>query len=122
MLLHIHDDMAECNPKLKKYLRFYEDDKLEEVLNNAIKTIESCNSLLREGVQQDFLSVCLSEAFYGETKLEVQSKLQGQSKYTVLCQILGMMKSTKKVFRLEVNSADLAKALSTVVSKPAEAR
>ena len=121
MLLHIHDDMAECNPKLKKHLRFYEDNQLEEVLNNAIKTIESCNSLLREGVQQDFLSVCLSEAVYGETKLEVQSKLQGQSKYTVLCQILGMMKSTKKVFRLEVNSADLAKALSTVVSKPAEA-
>ena len=31
------------------------------------------------------------------------------------------MKSTQKVFRLEVTSADLAKALSAVVTKPKEA-
>ena len=121
MLLHIHEDMAECNPKLKKHLRFYEDDKLEEILRDAQKSIESCNSLIKEGVQQDFLSVCLSNAFYGDNKIEVQTKLQGQSKYTILCQILGMMKSTQKVFRLEVTSADLAKALSAVVTKPKEA-
>lgn len=120
MLLRIHDDMAECKPKLKKHLRFYEDDLLETVFNDALKVMQSCNSLLRKDVAQDFLATYLREAFSGENKIEVQAKLKGQSKYTLLCNMLGMLKSTCKVFNLDTTSADLAKALTLVVQKPKE--
>ena len=120
MLLHIHDDMAACKPKLKKHLRFYEDDLLEPVLNDALKVIESCNGLLKKEIAQDYLKTYLSKAFYGDYKIEVQNKLKGQSKYTLLCQMLGMLKSTKKVFTLNTTSVDLAKALAKVVEKPRE--
>lgn len=120
MLLHIQDDMAECNPNLKKYLKFYEDDLLDSVFNNALTVIESCKDLLKEGVPQDFLSSYLRKAFYGENKIEVQAKLNGQSKYTLLCNMLGMLKSTKKVFKLDVTSSDLASSLASVVQKPRE--
>ena len=120
MLLHIHDDMAACKPKLKKHLRFYEDDLLEPVLNDALKVIESCNGLLKKEIAQDYLKTYLSKAFYGDYKIEVKNKLKGQSKYTLLCQMLGMLKSTNKVFTLSTTSADLAKALATVVEKPKE--
>lgn len=119
ILLHIHDDMAVCNPKLKVHLRFYEDNLLEEILKNALTVIESCNSLLtEEAEQQSFLTNYLKDAFYGDNKIEVQTKLKGQSKYTLLCRMLGMIKTTQKAFRLEVTTADLAEALSTVVKKP----
>lgn len=120
ILLRIHDDMAECKSKLKKFLRFYEDDEKETILNDALKVIESCNNLLKEDVAQDFLTSYLREAYNGENKLVVQAKLKGQSKYTLLCNMLGMLKSTRKVFVFDTTSADLAKALSSVVEKPKE--
>ena len=118
MLLHIHDDMAKCNPKLKPYLRFYEDDMLEEVLNRMLKVIETCNILLKEDVPQDFLFEYLKAAFYGDNKNEVQAKLKGQSKYKLVCRMLGMIKTTQKVFKVETTTADIAKALATIVDKP----
>lgn len=120
MLLQIHNDMAECKPKLKKHLRFYEDDLLEEVLNKSLEVINSCNSLLKEDVDKDFLTHYLREAFYSDNKIEVQAKLKGQSKYTLICNMLGMIKTTRKVFTLDTTSQDLAKALSSVVQKPKE--
>ena len=120
ILLHIHDDMAECNPNLKKHLRFYEDNLLEDVLNKSLEVIESCNSLLKEDVDKDFLTHYLREAFSGDNKIEVQAKLKGQSKYTLICNMLGMIKTTKKVFTLDTTSHDLAKALSSIVQKPKE--
>jgi len=120
MLLQIHNDMAECRPKLKKHLRFYEDDLLEDVLNKSLEVIESCNGLLKEDVDKEILTHYLREAFYGDNKIEVQTKLKGQSKYTLICNMLGMIKTTKKVFTLDTTSQDLAKALSSVVQKPKE--
>ena len=119
-LMWIHNDMAECNPKLKKYLKFYEDEELEEILNSASKIIESCKELLKEEVQDDFLKSYLHDAFYGDNQLKVRNDLQGQSKYTVICCMLGMIKSTRKVFRIDVTSADIAKELATEIKKPKE--
>ena len=120
LLMLIHNDMAECNPNLKKYLKFYDDDKLEETFNKALQIIKCCNSLLKEEVQDDFLKSYLHDAFYGDNQLKVRNDLQGQSKYTVICYMLGMIKSTRKVFRIDVTSADIAKELATVIKKPKE--
>ena len=120
MLNLIQDDMAECNPKLKEFLRSYDNNLSEEVLGNALEVIESCNGLLKESVQKDFLTQYLKDAFYDDKMMEVQGCLKGQSKYTLICRMLGMIKTSQKVFRLDFTSADLAKALSTVVKKPKE--
>lgn len=118
ILCKIHEDMAECKPKLKKYLKNNEDEVLEEILNKALTVINSCSVLLKEGVGQDFLSDYLREAFYGDTKAEVQAKLKGQSKHTILCEMLGMLRTTQKVFKIDTAANDLATALSEVVKKP----
>jgi hypothetical protein len=120
ILYMIHQDMADCNPKLKKYLKFNEDEQLDEVLNKALGIIKCCNSLLKEKVDSEFLTNYLSDAFYGDMKVELQSSLKGQSKYTVICRILGMIKTSQKVFKIETTSADLAKALASIVEKPKE--
>jgi hypothetical protein len=74
--------------------------------------------LLKEEVPGDFLKSYLHDAFYGDNQLKVRNDLQGQSKYTVICCMLGMIKSTRKVFRIDVTSADIAKELATVIKKP----
>ena len=120
ILLRIHEDMAECNPKLKKYLKFYEDEELKALLNSGLAIIDSCKELLKKDVAQDFLTNYLTDAFYGEPKLEVQAKLNGQSKFTLICNMLGMLKTTLKVFKLETSSSEIARTLSAVVEKPKE--
>ena len=89
-------------------------------MNKSLEVIETCNSLLKEDVDKDFLTLYLREAFSGDNKIEVQAKLKGQSKYTMICKMLGMIKTTKKVFTLDTTSHDLAKALSSIVQKPKE--
>lgn len=120
VLSKIQHDMIRCKPKLKKYLIPDEDDSLETIFNDALMIINSCNNLLKKDITQEFLTTYLREAFSGEYKMEVQTKLKGQSKYTLLCQMLGMLKSTSKVFTLGTTSADLAKALAKVVETPKE--
>lgn len=118
MLLRIHDDMAECKPKLKKYLRFYEDDLKEILIKEACKIIDTCSVYIDEKTPKNFLKEYIKAAFEGDAKVEVQNNLAGQSKYTLICRMLGMLKSTLKVFKSETTAMDLAKELSTVVKKP----
>ena len=99
-------------------MKSYDDNLLEETLNSALGIIDSCTKLLAKGVQEDFLTTYLREAFYDNKMGEVQALLKGQSKYTILCQMLGMLKTTQKVFRLDVTSADIADALEDVIKKP----
>ncbi len=118
MLLQIHNDMAECKPKLKKYLRFYENEENENALNDAYKFINSCKKSISDKTPNDFLEIYLKEAFYGDCKIEVQAQLKNQSRYTIICKMLGMLKTTLKVFKPETTSNDLAAELSYVIDKP----
>lgn len=118
IILLIHQDMAALKPKLKKFLKFYEEDELEAVLISGLELIRICDSLIKDNVPQDFLSKYLHDAFYSETKTEVRAKLKGQSRFTIICNMLGMIKTTQKVFKPETTSADLASALASVVQKP----
>lgn len=117
MLAFIHDDMAECDPKLKVYLNGYEDDQKNNILETALSIIDTCKEHLRKGVQSDFLKQFLTAAYNGEISLEIQAKLKGQSLYTQICRMLGMLKTSLKVFKTETSALDLAQSLSTVVKK-----
>lgn len=118
MLNQIHLDMAECKPKLKKYLSIYEEEENENALNDAYKIINSCKKLISDKTPNDFLKQYLKDAFNGDCKIEVQAKLKNQSRYTLICEMLGMLKTTLKVFPPETTSKDLAKELSSVIKKP----
>ena len=118
MLILIHHDMAECKPKLKKYLRFYEDEENENALNDAYEIINSCKKLISDKTPNDFLKLYLKDAFNGDCKIEVQAKLKNQSRYTLICEMLGMLKTTLKVFKPDTTSKDLAKELSSVIERP----
>lgn len=114
MMDRIHHDMAECDPRLKVYLKWYEDDLQKEILENAIKVIDTCKEHLNEGVDADFLKNYLTEAYESDIKIEVQAKLKGQSKFTLICHMLGLLRTTLKVFKVDTNASDLAKTIYAV--------
>lgn len=121
ILDRIHSDMAEVSPKLKPYLKFYEDDMREDILSDTLPIINQCCNLLRDSVDKEFLKTYLTDACSKEaTKDEVLKKLKNQSKYTLICRMVGMLKATGKVFKEETTSAELAHALSNMIKKPKE--
>lgn len=118
MLGFIHHDMAVLNPSLAVYLPDYEDNKLQAVFDNALKVITSCNSYLSEKLPNDFLKQYLEAAFYGEIKHEVQTSLGRKGIYTKICKLLGMLKASIKVFKVDTSSEQLAACVSKLTDKP----
>lgn len=116
MLDYIHKDMAASDPKLEKYLKDYEEKTLEDVLEETLPIIETCNVHLQDGLPKDALTVYLRKAFYGEKKHDLQKALRRKAKHTPVCRMLGMLKSTAKVFKLSVTSGELAKSVSTIIT------
>ena len=90
MLWPIHREMAVLEPKLKKYLP-YSDDNTNEILEWATNAIMSCKNLLASGVNENILKKYISGAFY-EDSLHLSQRLSGQSKYTTICHMVGMLK------------------------------
>ena len=115
LLDYIHRDMAAYNPKLEKFLKDYEEKTLEDVLNAALPIIETCNAHLQDGLPKDALTVYLKKAFYGDKKHDLQRALRRKAKHTPICRMLGMLKSTEKVFKLSVTSSELANSVSTII-------
>ena len=121
ILVRIHKDMAEVSPKLKPYLKSYEVDMREDILSDTLPIINQCSELLTEGVDKDFLKNYLMDACSEEeTQEEVLPKLKNQSRYTLICRMVGMLKSTGKIFKVGTTSADLAHVLSNMIEKPKE--
>ena len=115
MLDYIHQDMAKCDKRLKPLLKDYEDNQLQAVLDSTIEILESCKEHLNESVTNDFLSSYTTALFYGDLKRVVQKSLQGQSKYTLPCRMIGMLKASGKVFKVEATSDVLTNSVSTVI-------
>lgn len=114
----IHEDMAACTPSLRRYLADNKYNEQQTTLNNAITVMEICSTLLKPGVPRNILKEYLTEAFYGEQKQQVQAKLSGRSRYTLLCNMVGMLKASGKVFREEVSLDELAYVLSRIIDNP----
>ncbi len=115
ILWPIHREMAELKPKLKKYLP-YSDDNTNEILEWATTAIMSCEKLLASGVNGDILIKYIKGAFY-EDSLHLSQKFSGQSKYTTICRMVGMLKDSRRVFKEEIVDIDLAKCLATISKK-----
>ena len=115
MLWPIHRDMVELKPSLNKYLQL-DEDNTNELLDWAISAIMACKDLLQDGVNESFLQEYIRSAFDNE-ELKLTKRLNGQSKYTTICRMIGMLKSTAKVFRLNTVDVDFAKRLSALWEK-----
>jgi hypothetical protein len=111
----IQHDMADINPKLLQYLPDYMDNMQKAALDKATKIINSCQKYLKDKNPNNFLATYLKDAFYGDCKIEVQKKLMNKSRDKLICRMLGMLKTTQKVFPPETRSEDLAKELSSVI-------
>lgn len=111
----IQHDMADINPKLLQYLPDYKDNMQKAALDKATKIINSCQKYLKDKNPNNFLATYLKDAFYGDCKIEVQKKLMNKSRDKLICRMLGMLKTTQKVFPPETRSEDLAKELSSVI-------
>lgn len=112
----IQNDMAELKPQLKTLI--YPADFDEEEINEGLESIVSCCSgLLKPGVNIEFVL----QYFNAATKSDdnVFEALNRKSKRTKqICQMLGMLISTTKIFADNVGSKDIAKALSIKIKKP----
>ena len=118
ILWHIHSDMVVLKPELKKYLSYYdeEENNSNENLEWASTVIMSCKGLLASDVDENFLQEYIQAAF-NEEKLHLNHKLSGQSKYTTICRMIGMLKETRRVFRTDIVDMDLAEALASIMKK-----
>ena len=115
ILWPIHRDMAEQNPKLEEYLPD-SDDATNEILEWATNAIMTCKDLLASGVKEDILKKYINGAF-NEDSLHLSQKLSGQSKYTTICHMVGMLKDSRRVFKEEIVDIDLAKCLVPICEK-----
>lgn len=118
MLWPIHHDMAELKPKLKKFLE-YEEDDVTELKEWAASALLSCKNLLEDNVGEDFLRDYIDSAF-NVKELNLTHRLGGQSKFTTICHMVGMLKNIGKVFRNNLVDKDLAKVLATYFDKSPE--
>lgn len=114
----IHHDMAILDPELLVHLPDYEESVLQAILEKSEKIINSCQEHLNKDISQNFLVSYIHDVFYGDLKQESQKKLGGKGVYTHISKMLGMLKSSMKVFKVGTTSDDLAKCLSTLTQKP----
>lgn len=114
----IHRDMASLNVGLKQYLPDYEDNKMQAILDNAINIINTCKPYLNDKAPEDFLESYMNDAFSGEVRQEVQKLLGRKAIYTNICKMLGMLRSSMKVFKVGTSSEQLAACLSPLTDKP----
>lgn len=115
MLEVIHEEMAKIKPNLRQYLKRYKDNQVIELQKECTEILSTCKCHLhkdvREGIFADFISKLL---FDPKLKLDARSKLNGQSKFTYICEIVAYLK-WYNVFKPDASSQDLAATLKEVL-------
>ncbi len=112
----IHEDMAAKKPQLKQYLKGYEENKINELLNDCSEILNTCKKHLADGISENLLYEYLKKLLFNkEMKEEARKKLLGQSRNTYMCEIVAVLKNAK-VFKVECDKHDLAKSLSEKIT------
>ncbi len=113
MLDLIHEDMAEKNIQLKPYLKRYEEDKINSLLNDCAAILNSCQQHLKDDIRNTYLREFLSMMLFDdEIKLEAREKLSGtRTRNKYLCHIIAAL-DCFYVFKPTIVKEDLARSLS----------
>ena len=113
----IQHDMAELKPQLKTLIYPADFDEEEEINEGIESIVSGCSGLLKPGVNIEFVLQYFKAA--AKSNDNVVESLNRKSKKTKqICQMLGMLISTTKIFAENVGSKDIAKALSIKIKKP----
>lgn len=112
MLDLIHEDMAELDISLKPYLKRYEENMVNSLINDCSAILNSCQLHLRDDMRKTFLREYLSMLLYDEVmKQEAREKLlSAKSRNKYLCQMIAAL-DCFMVFKTEVVKEDLARSL-----------
>lgn len=114
----IHDDMAALKPNLNKYLKKYEENRINALIKDGTIILNSCQKYLKEDIRNTFLREFLSKMLYdSDIKYEARELLEGRSRNKYLCQIIAAL-DCFFVFKVGTTKEDFAKALSEKFEKP----
>ena len=108
----IHEKMAKLKPGLAKYLKRYQEQQDEELLNDCKKIFEPFKKYLRAGISETLIDDYLKKLlFESDVKEEAKKKLSGQSRNPYCCSIVIAL-GFCYIFRPEYDNADYAQKLS----------
>lgn len=115
MMDYIHDEMARLKPNLAQYLKRYQEDEDEGLLNDCKKIFEPFKKYLKDEMRQTIIDEYLEKLLFdSDVKEEAKKKLRNSSKNKYCCSIV-LALSFYNVFKPEYNNNndDLAKALKS---------
>jgi len=91
----IHEDMAQLKPGLEKYLKGYEEKKVNDLIIECTGILHTCEKYLVDGLKPSIFKEYLDKLLFDkEIKEEARKKLSGGSIKTYICQIVAAMKNT----------------------------
>lgn len=91
----IHEDMAHLKPELEKYLKGYEEKKVNDLIKECADILLTCKDYLSQGLNPRIFKEYLQKLLFDkEMKEEARKKLSGGSKNTYICQIVAAMKNS----------------------------
>ena len=112
----IQEDMAIMKPELAKYLKNYENKRIEKLYDECKVILNTCQKYLAKDIRPTFLQEYLKKLLYDkEMKEQAIKQLSGGSRKTYICEIVAALKNVN-VFRIDCDKHDLAKALHEILS------
>ena len=114
----IHEDMAELKPELKKYLKHYDEDQLQLLIDDCATVLNTCQVHLKDSIRPTFITEFLNLLVHDPNmQEEVISKLSGKSRNKFLCQIISVL-DYFRLFKNKVDIDDLALSLTKKFNRP----
>lgn len=111
----IHEAMAKKRNSLSKYLKRYEDDRFNEMVNDCKKIINTCKTFLKSGVSEILLDNYIDSLVNdSQISAETKSKLNGQSKIKYICDMIAHLYNFM-VFDVKYNADNFAEALHSEI-------
>jgi len=111
----IQNDMAELNPQLKPLVS---SGDFEEDIDEEIEGIVSCCSgLFKPGVGIEIVLQYFKAAAKSDD-IVIESLRRKSKRTKLVCQMIGMLMSTTKIFADSAGAMDIANALSAKIKKP----
>lgn len=90
----IHEDMAHLKPELEKYLKGYEEKKVNDLINECADILLTCQKYLATNLKPSIFKEYLEKLLFDkDSKEEARKKLSGSSKKTYICHIIAAMKN-----------------------------
>ena len=107
----IHEDMAHLKPELEKYLKGYEEKKVNDLINECTDILLTCQDYLAANLKPSIFKEYLEKLLFDkELKEEARKKLSNASRNTYICHIVAAMKNAL-IITIDSTKQELASSL-----------